>query len=461
MDKVNKAEKILPYLRMGNKMARGKKSSQGNLTMMQKIGYGMGEAGSQFSWTLISSYLTLYYTDVVGLTPVVISVIMLIARIWDAVNDPIFGTIAENTQTRWGRYRPYILFGAPVLALFSVLTFLNLDIPVMWKAIWCGFTYIACGMAYTAVNLSVGCLANTMTVSNKDRVTLNAFRGIVGNIVTILVNAITVPLILFWGDGTMNSGKGYVGTAVIFSAVSIPCFWICVRSTKEVLNSKRVQHKGSAVRALFRSFEYILSDKNAVFLILAMLMFLMGIFGRIGIMAYYFIYVLNNIKLMAAFGTAMSIGMFVVNFYAPFLLNRLNKKTVGVISALCQAGCCSLFFLLGEQRTANISVVIVGFIYGATNLAAMVSYTLGAEIIDDNWIRTGIRSDGIIYACISFSTKMGNAIGGSIGILALGAIGFVANKTMSNEILTRMNAVINFGPAVFLFSPQFYLPALR
>lgn len=110
----------------------------------------------------------------------VISMIMLIARIWDALNDPMFGSIAENTQSKWGRFRPYILYGAPILALFNCLTFLNLDIPNGWKAIWCGFTYIGCGMAYTAVNISVGCLANSMTAVNTQRVSLNAFRGVMG-----------------------------------------------------------------------------------------------------------------------------------------------------------------------------------------------------------------------------------------------------------------------------------------
>ena len=99
------------------------------LPVWKKIGYSFGEIGSQCSWTLISSYLTVFYTDVVGLTPVVISAIMLIARIWDAINDPMFGAIAENTKTRWGRFRPYILWGAPILALFNCMTFLNLDIP--------------------------------------------------------------------------------------------------------------------------------------------------------------------------------------------------------------------------------------------------------------------------------------------------------------------------------------------
>ena len=133
------------------------------LTLVNKFGYGFGELGSQFSWWIISGYLTLFYTDVVGMMPVVVSAIMLIARIWDAVNDPMFGSIAENSNFKLGRYRAWILLGFPFLVLFNCLVFLNLDIAVNWKAIWCGTTYILFAMAYTVVSISTGALANNMT----------------------------------------------------------------------------------------------------------------------------------------------------------------------------------------------------------------------------------------------------------------------------------------------------------
>lgn len=427
------------------------------LPLWRKIGYGFGELGSQCSWTLISSYLTVFYTDVVGLTPAIISAIMLIARIWDAVNDPMFGSIAENTNTKWGRFRPYILWGAPVLALFNCLTFLNLDIPNTWKSIWCGFTYIACGMAYTAVNLSVGCLANSMTALNTERVSLNALRGILGGVIQMIISAVTMPMILYFGGGSTSSGRGYFMAALVFSIVCIPCFWVCFASTKEIIGggAKKEEGKGGAVKNLLLSFKYTFKDRNAVMMVMAMFLFLTGIFGRLGIMAYYFIYVLGNPGLIAGFATAMSAGMLGVNFYAPYLLNHIDKKWVGVISCICQAACCTAFFFIGQAGLGS-AVVAIGFLYGVTNMCSLVSFSLGAEIIDDNWLRTGIRSDGVIYSCISFSTKLGNAIGGSIGILVLGAVGFVANTEMAPEVLTKMNAVINFGPAIFFLLSAFF-----
>lgn len=429
--------------------AMTKKKENGKLSWKSVIGYGFGEAGSQFSWTLISSYLTVYYTDVVGLTPIVISVIMLVARICDAINDPMFGSIAENyTHTKWGRFRPYILFGAPFLALFNCLTFLNLNIPNSAKSIWCAVTYICCGMAYTAVSISVGSLANCMTASNTERVRLNASRNIIGNLAGLVVSAITMPLILAFGGGSSSSARGYFIAALILSVISIPCFVICFSTTKEVISGGNQNATKKEKGSLYKSIIETLKDHDSRVLIIAMVLVLTAVMGRVGIMAYYFIYILNNAAAIAACASALTFGMVIPGFYAPFLLNRFNKKYVGAGACVCMGLSCVALYFAGEAHAALPVLVILHFIYGASNAAGITCYSLTGEIIDDAWIRTGRRNDGAVYSMISFGTKLGNAIGGSVGILALGAVGFVANTKMSAKTLTNMDRVINFGPMV-------------
>lgn len=418
------------------------------LNWRTKVAYGFGEVGSQFSWGMVSSYLTVFYTDVVGLAPSLISLIMIIARVWDAVNDPMFGSIAENTDTRWGRFRPYILFGCPVLALFNCLVFLNPDIPGIWKTLWCTFTYIGCGMAYTAVNISIGCLANSMTTRNTERVSLNAVRGTMGSAGGMLLGGTAMPLILYFGKESTLSGTGYFIAALFFSVISIPCLLICGIFTRETVTVRRQQRRKNTTLALWRSFRYTFRDRNARLLIMAEFCFLTGIFGRLGIMSYYFIYVLKKPELMAGFSVMLSLGMLLANGVAAFLMSKMDKKWVGVLTSLCQAACCVLFFVVGEKNLISL-VIPIGFIYGISNLSGNVAYGMSAEIIDDNWLSTGVRFDGVIYSCISFSTKLGNAVGGAVGILALGAVGFVSRTEPSTLVLTKMDCVINFGPAVF------------
>lgn len=423
------------------------------LPMWKKIGYGLGESASGLSFTMISSYLTVFYSDVVGLAPAVISIVMLVSRVWQAVCDPMFGSIAENTNTRWGRYRPYILFGAPLLAVFGALTFLNLDIPDSAKAFWCALTYLLSATAYSFANGAVACLVNSLTSINAERVSTNAVKGVVSNASNMILSAVTMPLILFFGAGDAASSRGYFLTAVVFSVCSLPLFFICFATTKEVIGGGSARAKGekgpNPVVLMVKSFAGAVKDWNVACLMMAMIVYLTGLFGRIGIMVYFFIYILGDPMGMAAFGTAMTAGMMVVNFYTPFLLNRIDKKIVGVISCILQAGCCVTFYFMGQAHVASMVVAVVGFIYGATNMVTMVSVSLVGELIDDNWLRTGVRSDGTIGMAIGFSTKIANAIGGSIGIVALGAVGFVANAEMAPEVLTKMNAVINFMPAAF------------
>lgn len=421
------------------------------LSLAQKIGYGLGEAGSTLSFTMIGSYLSSFYTDVVGLIPAVVSVIMLIVRVWQAICDPVFGGIAENTNSKLGRYRPYILYGAPVLALFNCLTFLNLDIPDTAKAIWCAATYIICCTAYSFANGAVACIVNSLTSINAERVSANAVKGIVSNLFSILVSAVTMPLILFFGNGDAKSANGYFFTAAVFSVVAIPCFLACFKSTKEVIGGNPAPagvKKENPLIAILRSFKNAFQDWNVACLMIAMVVYLTGVFGRIGVMVYYFLYILDDAMGMASFGTAMTAGMLVVNFYTPFLLNKVDKKYVGVLSCILQAACCVTFYFMGEAKVASIIVAVIGFLYGATNMVTLVSVSLCGELIDDNWLRTGKRSDGVIVTAVSFSTKIANAIGGSVGILILGMVGFVANTEMSAETLTKMDAVINLGPAI-------------
>ena len=193
------------------------------LSLFQKVGYGFGEAGSTLSFTLISSYLTVFYSDVVGLAPAI---------------------IAENTNSKWGRYRPYILFGAPVLAVFNCLTFLNLNISNGAKAFWCVFTYIVCCTAYSFANGAVICVVNSITSINAERVSANAYKGAIGSIFSVIVNAVTMPLLLYFGHGNTNSSNGYFMTALIFSIASLPCFFLCFKSTKEVISGEKQNTEG-------------------------------------------------------------------------------------------------------------------------------------------------------------------------------------------------------------------------
>lgn len=419
--------------------------TKGQVSLKEKIGYGLSEAGAQFSWTFLGTFLSIYYTDVVGLTPAVISVIMLVARIWDAINDPMFGIIADKTKSKWGRYRPYLLFGTPLLAFFQILTFMNLDISQTAKGIWSCVTYILCGMAYTAVSISTASLGSVMTTDSNERVTLMSFRGILATIAGVIINAIAMPMILYFGNNGENQSQGYLMAAVVFSVLAIPCLWIAFATTKERVTAVGVNTQKHSIGQILK---VIISNRNVLCLLIGQLLCLTGIFGRLGVMTYYYIYVLGRPDLTAVLCTLLTLAMVIPNFVCPPLMKVLNKKVV--VSIGCAIGVigCVILYVGG---VGSIPCAFIGtFLLGASSWGTICNFGIGADIVDEIEVKNGVRNDGIIFSAVSFSTKLGNAIGGSVGVALLAVVGYVPNAQQTAETIQGMNAIINLGPGLML-----------
>lgn len=428
---------------MSNILTEKRSNSKESLSFKTKVGYGLAEAGSQLSWTVIGSFLILFYTDVVGLAPAVISAIMLGARIWDAVNDPMFGVIADNTNTRWGKFRPYILFGTPLLALFQILTFTNLNVSLGLKTLWCAATYVFCGMAYTAVSISVASLGSVLTNDSNERVKLMSYRGVMATIAGFLINATAMPMILYFGGGKTNSPRGYFIAAVIFSLLAIPCLWITVATTKEKVH---VSQSKKDKLPLSKVLKIIVSNRNIVLSLIASVFVLTGIFGRIGIMTYYYIYVLGRPDLIAPLCTILTVSMVIPNFICPPLMKIWNKKVVAAIGCVFGAISCVILFIggLGYLPCAYIG----SFLLGASSFGPICGFGITGDIIDDIEVKNNIRNEGIIFSAMSFSTKLGNAIGGALGISLIGAVGYVANAQQTATAVKGINMVTNLLPGL-------------
>ena len=158
------------------------------------------------SWYMINNYLNIFYTDIVGLTGAAISAIVLIARIWDAINDPMMGQIADRTNTRWGKFRPYLMFAPPFLALFNILTFTVFPVQGIAKVILCGVCYIAAGMAYTACSIAYQALLNVMSVDSRVRQLLATARSTGASIIGIILSMVAMPLILRFSSAVNENG---------------------------------------------------------------------------------------------------------------------------------------------------------------------------------------------------------------------------------------------------------------
>lgn len=409
------------------------------------ICYSFGDLASQFVWTFVGSYLTIFYTDVVGLAPIAVSAIMLIARIWDAVNDPMMGALAERTRSKWGRFRPWIAFGCPFLAIFGVLTFAN---PFgggnTAGVIWAAVTYIVAGMLYTLTNIPYGALAAVMTEDANQRNMINTSRSIGMNVGMLIVNACSPILLLKFSQAgaEVADSRGYMMTAVVYGIISIPLFLGVFFTSKENVQPVANNSKFS-LKATFAS---LVKNKYLMIVSLVMVLQMTAFMGRIAILSYYVIYCLGSFKMIATIMTIPTIGGIIGSFFVPFFAKRIGKKNVLAGSMIIQAiGLLVIYFAPFD----NMAMVIAGCcIFGLFNVGFPMTLSMVADSVDYMELKSGIRTDGTAYATYGLATKLGNALGGSVGVLLLSAAGYVANTEQTEAAMRGINTVVNLIPAI-------------
>lgn len=405
----------------------------------QYLAYGMGNFASQMSWTMVSSYLTLFYTDVFGLAAGAVSVLLLIARIWDGCTDVMMGELMEHTHSRWGRFRPYITAGAPLLVLFTILTFTVPGFGNTGKLIYAYVTYIGLGMVYTVTNVPYTALPAVMTDEPKKigRLFTAQMMGMV--IGMIALNLCTLPLVNYF-DG-IKEQSGYQITATIYALIALPMFWFCAKQCKEVITVAK-ETQSSVKDSLFS----LLTDRNALSVILYSLLNMAGMMGRISVATYFYIYVVGNMQMVTIF---MMLPMFVGAFIMPFcpkVMEKIGrKKTLYIALGLQVIGCLMMFF----GPTNNIPYLILAHvIYGGGYIGGPCGSSMLADAVMNIHEKKGIRPDGTAYALNGLGNKVGQAIGSALGIAIIGWFGYVAGQDITSQVTQGIQIGVNLMPAI-------------
>lgn len=201
------------------------------LSIKEKVAYGLGDTASNIIFQTVMMFLLIFYTDVVGLSPAVVGTMFLIVRIFDAVTDPLMGALADRTKTKWGQFRPYLLWLALPFGILSVLAFTTPDLSDTNKVIYAFVTYTLLMMVYTAINIPYCSLGGVLTANPKERVSVQTYRFIFAMLSGVLVAACTMPLVEYFGNG--DSAKGYQMTMIVMSIFGVVLFLLCFAGTKE------------------------------------------------------------------------------------------------------------------------------------------------------------------------------------------------------------------------------------
>ncbi len=425
------------------------------LPIGEKIGYGLGDTASNLYFKIFVAFLPIFYTDIFGLPAVAMGWMFLITRIWDAVNDPIMGMIADRTETRWGKFRPYIISLAPFMAVCGVLTFFTPDYGTIGKLIYAYVTYTLLMMLYTAVNVPYSALMGVMTPNAMERTSASQYRFVSAFVGQSIVAGGTLYLVGFFGDG--NDQAGWAWTLGVFGILALIFLAITFFSTKERVHPPKTQEANTIqdLKDLFQNKPWMLIAAATVFQL---------IFGvmRDSSTTYFFKYYileqqlefLNFTKYLtidgftSSFLFAGSISTLVGAILAKSFAKTFDKKNAysGLLIA-CAVTSCGFYFIRPHNVLLIFSLNVIGSVFmGAVSVLQWAIYTDTADY--GEW-KFGRRATGLVMAASLFALKLGVAFGGTFVGWILGYYEYVENVAQTEYTIFGIRMLMSFYPAIF------------
>ena len=292
------------------------------LSWRERIGYGLGDAGFNFYWAIIGSYLVFFYTDVFGIGAAAAATMVTVTKIIDAITDPIMGGIADRTKTRWGKFRPYLIWGALPMMGAGILTMSTPDLDETGKLIWAYATYSFLMLCYTVLNMPYNSLSAVLTGNIQERNILNSTRFFFAYFSSILVGAATPELAEYFGDGDRYSAKGWQLTMVVYAVIASCLFVVTFFSTRERIQPSITQEKTNPLADLKDLF----TCRPWMVLFVLALVFMITMTLRGSSAAYYFRYFVERPDLLGNYIGLQMAGLMVGAMLASTVTKYIDKR---------------------------------------------------------------------------------------------------------------------------------------
>lgn len=427
------------------------------IKLTEKIGYGFGDMASSMFWKLFGAYLMIFYTDVFGLPAAVVGTMFLITRIWDSAFDPIVGVVADRTHSRWGKFRPYLLWLAAPFGIIGVLTFVTPDWSPTGKLVYAYVTYSLMMMIYSAINVPYASLLGVMSPNPKERNTLSTYRMTFAYIGSFIALLLFMPLVNFFSGNSKDLGDQQTGWTMAVVVIAILCiilFFDCFAWTKE-----RVKPIKEAQNPLKEDLKDLFKNKPWWILLGAGVAALVFNSIRDGATVYYFKYfvVEEDYATVSFFGMSFVLsGLYLALGQAANIIgviaaapvsNRIGKRNT-YMWAMIIATVLSVLFYWFDKEDLIWMFVFQALISICAGSIFPLLWSMYADCADYSELKTGNRATGLIFSSSSMSQKFGWAIGTAITGWLLGFFGFQANAVQSEEAISGIKMFLSFLPAV-------------
>ena len=435
-------------------------STVGRATLSEKIGYGFGDMSSSMFWKIFTAYLPFFYSTIFGLSLVDATFLMLVTRVWDAVSDPMMGVIADRTQTKWGKYRPFLLWCAIPFAVCGILLFTTPDTVYAWKRVWAYVTYILMMTVYTAINVPYGAMLGVMTDDSDEKTVFSSYRMFFAYGGSFIVLAGWEPLCRMFNnmrgiDAGVNDSQSWQYAMIAVAACCALLFFLTFAMTKEKVRSAPKESSVAAdLGSLFR---------NAPWWILLGGVLFFNFFNavRYTVGPFFFASVVGDGATLNFFsgeflfyaGIFFAVGE-VANMVGvsmtPMITRRIGKKTTFMASLVLLALLSSIFFFVPCTSAGYWTMMLLQTVISVlTGIVAPLVWSMYADIADYAELKFNTVSTGLIFSSSSMAQKFGGAVGGSAVTAILAAVGYntMAGGVQTESALMWVKIVMSFLPA--------------
>ena len=440
------------------------------LSWLSKLCFGIGAFGKDAVYEIVGTYLMMYLTDYRSVAPAFVGGLFMVARIWDAFNDPFMGMIVDNTRTKWGKFRPWILIGTVINAIVLVLLFMDNGLEGKAYLVWCSVFYILWGMTYTVMDIPYWSLVPALTEDENERSQISAIPRIFASCAWLVINSFGLIMVAWLGRG--NDVRGFAILASIISVVFIIASVLTCLTCKErivITQAEKTSIKGM-VKVLFKN--------DQVKIILGIALFFNIAYQLSNSFAlYYFKYVAERTFDIEGNGILYPMYAGVAGFaqmgsmaVLPFLSKKIGKKMSFFLASFCPVFGFALLWVLGY--VAPTSVIGVAVCSGIINIGIgfmLVFITvILSEVVDYGEYKLGTRNESILFSMQTFVVKFAGALSGFISGVGLALIGYQANVQQTPMAENGMRIIMFLIPAVlsalcfllyakgYKLTPQFY-----
>ena len=402
---------------------------QQRLPVSEKFGYGLGDLASNIVFQVVINFMMYFYTDVFGIGAAAVGTLMLVVRLFDAITDPLMGGIADRTNTRWGRYRPYLVWIAIPYGILAVMTFTTPDLSDSGKLIYAYITYALLMTAYTAINIPYSALGGVITSDSQERASVQSWRFMLAMAGGALVTASTLPLVDFFGDGDRQ--HGFQMAMIVLSIIAVLAFFACFALTKEREDPTEKAEKQN----IFGDFLTVL--KNSQWVIIAVITFvlLVAVAMRGATTPYYVEYYLggdsNAISLFMTAGMVAGIGGAMFANYLSAHACKVRVMKWAIVGVIVFHG--ALFFVPPDQMMlALVLMSIANFCH-----MILIPYLFSAvpDTVDYGLQRWGRGAMAMSFSGHLLALKIGIAFGGALTGWILAAVGYEPNVEQTQAAL--------------------------